>query len=120
MGQIKKCCWCFSDPNVVVAAPRQHGNLNSRTSLNCTSMLDNFQNMIIYEWFRGSGGSKVPLKGWPEFLKTNHSHQGLYTCQVYISSVDIKIEKIVEFLVAGKSKSEEMYGKSIGNFLYVG
>ena len=53
-------------------------------------------------------------------MKTNHSHQGLYTCQVYISSVDIKIEKIVEFLVAGKSKSEEMNGKLIGNLLYFG
>ena len=106
MGLIKKCCWCFSDPNVVIAAPRQYGSLHSHTSLNCTSTLDNFQNMIIYKWFRGSGRSKVLLEGQPEFLRINHSHQGFYTCQVYISSVDIKIEKIVEFLVTGTSKFE--------------
>ena len=91
----------LSDPDVVQAESRQYGILHANSSLNCTSTLDVFQEMIIYKWFRGSRESRVPLEGWPEFLSTNYSHQGLYTCQVYISSVDIRIEKIVEFLVTG-------------------
>jgi hypothetical protein len=91
----------LSDPNVVLAEPRQHGTLYDHTSLNCTSTLDVFQDMLVYKWFRGSGERRVPLEGRPEFVSTNPSHQGNYTCQVYISTVDIKIEKIVEFLVIG-------------------
>lgn len=95
---------CFSDPDVVVAESRQYGILNANSSLNCTSTLDVFQDMIVYKWFRGSGKDRVRLEGRPErleFVNTNYSHQGIYTCEVYISSVDIKIEKIVEFLVIG-------------------
>ena len=92
---------CFSDPDVVLAESRQYGILNANSSLNCTSTLDVFQDMIVYKWFRGSGKDRVRLEGRPEFVNTNYSHQGIYTCQVYISSVDIKIEKIVEFLVTG-------------------
>ena len=86
---------------MVLAESRQYGILHANSSLNCTSTLDVFQYLIIYKWFRGSGENRVPLEGRPEFVSISYSHQGLYTCQVYISSVDIRIEKIVEFLVTG-------------------
>ena len=97
----------FADPDVVIAAPRQYGIIRTNTSLNCTSTLDAFQDMLIYKWFRGYGEGRVPLdlEGSPKFVSVNHSHQGLYTCQVYISSLDIRIEKVVEFLVTGTSKT---------------
>ena len=92
---------------MIIAAPRQHGIVHTNTSLNCTSALDAFQDMLIYKWFRGYGESKEPLdlEGSPEFVSVNHSHQGFYTCQVYISSLDIRIDKVVEFLVTGTSKT---------------
>ena len=93
----------FSDPDVVIAEPRQYGVINTHASLNCSTILDDFANMVIYKWFRGSGETRVLLaeRSELEFESTNRAHEGLYTCQVYISSMDIRIEKTVEFQVIG-------------------
>ena len=93
----------FSGPDVVIAEPRQYGVINTRASLSCITTLDDFANLIIYKWFRSSGETRVlrAERSELEFESTNRAHEGLYTCQVYISSMDIRIEKTVEFQVIG-------------------
>ena len=88
---------------MVIAEPRQYGVINTLASLSCSTILDDFANMVIYKWFRGSGETRILLaeRSELEFESTNRAHEGLYTCQVYISSMDIRIEKTVEFQVIG-------------------
>ena len=86
---------------MIEAESRQYGVLHTHTRLNCSSTLNKFQYLINYKWFRRYEEIKAHLKGWPEFERTNSSNEGHYICQAYISSMDIRIEKMVEFQITG-------------------
>ena len=88
---------------MVQAEPVQYGLYNTPTALNCTVSLDAFHFVIEFSWYRGQGPDKTNLQGRPQFENTHISHEGLYTCEVLISAMDIRIEKTINFTVIGKS-----------------
>ena len=93
------------DTEDIVQAPYiQYGQLNRPSSITCHSSLDSHEYSIVTTWFRGQGESKISLgveSSQLLFESTRHSDAGNYTCQVYLSAIDIKIERTVEFVVTG-------------------
>lgn len=87
----------------------QYGLLSAQTALNCTTTLDINKYAIIFNWFRGQGENKTSLERNVQFESTRLSHSGQYTCEVYISAMDIRIERLVEFYVIGEEKSTTLY-----------
>ena len=60
---------------------------------------------IVTTWYRREGERKVPMgiDGQQlRFSSTQYSNAGYYVCRVYVSAIDIKIERTVEFIVTGK------------------
>ena len=100
-------CLLFpSDSTVVQAEPVQYGLLDTPTSLNCSTTLDIFDFAIIIQWHRGQGQNETRLRGRPQFDNTDISHEGLYRCEVDISSMGIRISKTINFSVIGKPAIE--------------
>ena len=94
---------CLLDPNAIAQAdPVQYGILNTPTALNCSSSYDAFNDLVIIKWIRGQRESGKLLGRWAEFNPTEHNHGGLYTCLVYVSRIDVRMEKRVQFIVLGK------------------
>ena len=88
---------------MVQAQPVQYGLYNTPTALNCTTTLDTFEHVIDFSWYRGQGQDKTDLLGRPQFENTHISDEGLYTCEVLISAMGVRIEKPINFTVIGKS-----------------
>ena len=60
---------------------------------------------IVTTWYRGEGESKFPMNIVGQqlrFSSTQYSDAGYFVCRVYVSAIDIKIERTVEFIVTGK------------------
>ena len=72
------------------------------TSLNCSTTLDVNEFGIVFTWYKGEGASEQALSVRPEFESTDISHEGVYTCEVDISAIRIKINKTINFKVIGE------------------
>ena len=86
---------------MVVAEPMQYGIINTPTSLNCSTTLNEFKFEIVTYWNEVLGETTQRLSGRPQFNTTNISHEGVFTCEVFISTMGIMIEKTITFSVIG-------------------
>ena len=95
------CCWFVDADAAVQAEPQQNGYRNTSSELHCSTTASSDVSVTI-TWFRGQGENRTQLEGVPIFNITELVHAGIYTCQVYFSQKDIRIEKLINFTVIGK------------------
>ena len=101
---LKSLTYVISDDSVVQAEPIQYGLYNMPTTLNCSTTLDVNALSIIITWYREDGETKQLLPDSPQlrFDSTDISHEGVYGCAVYISSISLTITKTIDFKVIGE------------------
>ena len=79
----------------IVQAPRyQFGLLNTSVSLNCSVSIND---SAVIMWKNSTNSTHSG-----EFADVQLAHEGEYTCEVFLSAIDLIMTKLVRFTVIGK------------------
>ena len=76
----------------------QFGLLNDSVTLNCSTSLNRSVTVVTTTWMNSSR-STIPNG---RINSVQLSHEGQYTCELYLSTLNLVVEKVTQFIVIGE------------------